>query len=91
MTYRDLKNIIEGLKRVGKEMTGLDVKVGETFDPGPEFAYSAFKYERHPEIAKGDVYKRQGNDMYFFRLYEKRCQKSTRRVCAPVSYTHLSR
>ena len=55
MTYRDLKNIIEGLKRVGKEMTGLDVKVGETFDPGPEFAYSAFKYERHPEIAKGNI------------------------------------
>ena len=55
MTYRDLKNIIEALKRVGKEMTGFDVQVGETFDPGPEFAYSAFKYERHPEIAKGDL------------------------------------
>ena len=41
MTYRDLKNIIDTLKRVGKEMTGLDIMVGETFDPGPEFAYSA--------------------------------------------------
>ena len=55
MTYRDLKNIIDTLKRVGKEMTGFDIKVGETFDPGPEFAYSAFKYERHPEIAKGNI------------------------------------
>ena len=55
MTYRDLKNIIDTLKRVGKEMTGFDIQVGETFDPGPEFAYSAFKYERHPEIAKGDI------------------------------------
>ncbi len=36
MTYRDLKNIIDTLKRVGKEMTGLDIQVGETFDPGPE-------------------------------------------------------
>ena len=55
MTYRDLKNIIDTLKRVGKEMTGMEIQVGETFDPGPEFAYSAFKYERHPEIAKGDI------------------------------------
>lgn len=55
MTYRDLKNIITALKKVGKEMTGFDIKVGETFDPGPEFAYSEFKYERHPEIAKGNI------------------------------------
>ena len=50
-----MKNILDTLKRVGKEMTGFDIKVGETFDPGPEFAYSAFKYERHPEIAKGNI------------------------------------
>ena len=25
--------------------------VGATFDPGPEFAYSDFKYHRHPEVA----------------------------------------
>ena len=55
MTYGDLKNIIFMLKKVGKEMTGFDVQVGETFDPGPEFAYSQFKYERHPEIAKGNI------------------------------------
>lgn len=53
--YRDLKKIVSTLKRVGKEMTGLEIAVGETFDPGPEFAYSAFKYERHPEIAKGSI------------------------------------
>ena len=55
MTYRDLARIIACLKRVGKEMTGFDVQIGETFDPGPEFAYSAFKYERHPEIASGNI------------------------------------
>lgn len=55
MTYGDLKNIIAAMKKVGKEVTGFDIEVGETFDPGPEFAYSSFKYERHKEICKGDV------------------------------------
>ena len=52
MRYTDLKRIIAALKKVGKEMYGLDVKIGETFDPGPEFAYSEFKEIRHPEISK---------------------------------------
>ncbi|MGM9682714.1 MAG: hypothetical protein ACI3XQ_03860 [Eubacteriales bacterium] len=55
MTYGDLKEIVSAVKRVGKEITGLEIEVGETFDPGPEFAYSEFKYERHPEIAPGDT------------------------------------
>ncbi len=55
MTYGDLKNIISVMKRVGKEMTGFDILVGETFDPGPEFAWSDFKYNRHPEICKGNI------------------------------------
>ncbi|MCQ2433418.1 MAG: hypothetical protein MJ175_12525, partial [Clostridia bacterium] len=55
MTYGDLKNIISTLKRVGKELTGLPVDVGETFDPGPEFAYSPFKYERHREVSVAGV------------------------------------
>lgn len=55
MTYGDLKNIIAAMKKVGRELTGFDIEVGETFDPGPEFAYSSFKYERHKEICKGDV------------------------------------
>ncbi len=55
MTYGDLKEIIAVMKRVGKEVTGFDIEVGETFDPGPEFAWSEFKYNRHPEISKGDI------------------------------------
>ncbi len=55
MTYGDLKDIIYAIKEVGKELTGFDIEVGETFDPGPEFAYSSFKYERHPEICKGNI------------------------------------
>lgn len=55
MTYAILKKITEKLKKVGKEITGKEVSVIETFDPGPEFANSDFKYRRHPEICKGDI------------------------------------
>jgi len=49
-TYTWLKDLIADLKRIGREITGKPVAVGEPFDPGPEFSRSAFKYERHPEI-----------------------------------------
>ena len=55
MHYSDLARIISALKRVGKKMTGFDIAVGETFDPGPEFAYSEFKFERHTELNKGSI------------------------------------
>jgi len=47
---RDLARIVRCLKQEGRGVTGLPVRVGATFDPGPEFAQSEFKYERHPEI-----------------------------------------
>jgi len=55
MTYGILKNIISTIKRAGKEILGEEklIRVGETFDIGPEFAKSSFKYERHNEICKG--------------------------------------
>ena len=55
VTYGSLKMIVATLKEVGREMTGKPVVVGATFDPGPEFAPSSFKYLRHPEIAMGDT------------------------------------
>ena len=55
VTYRSLKTIVATLKEVGQAMTGKPVTVGATFDPGPEFAPSSFKYQRHPEIAIGDT------------------------------------
>ena len=55
MRYSDLKRIIAALKRVGRDLLGLEVEVGETFDPGPEFAYSDFKFHRHPELNKGSI------------------------------------
>ena len=55
MTYRILNNIIKTIKRVGTEFTGgKSITVGATFDPGPEFAKSSFKYERHNEICLGN-------------------------------------
>lgn len=51
MTYRILKTIISCLREEGeKAFPSARIRVGETFDIGPEFAISAFKYERHREI-----------------------------------------
>jgi hypothetical protein len=52
-TYSWLRDLVSDLKRIGSETTGLPILVGETFDPGPEFAKSPFKYERHREICTG--------------------------------------
>jgi len=56
-TYAKLKKIIATLKEVGKEVLGEGkvIRVGATFDPGPEFANSSFKYERHREICTSSV------------------------------------
>lgn len=54
-TYGWLKRLVATLKRIGGEMTGKPVRVGATFDPGPEFAVSKFKYERHLEACMGDT------------------------------------
>lgn len=54
ITYGTLKNIISIIKRVGREvLDGKKIRVGETFDPGPEFAKSDFKYKYHNEICVG--------------------------------------
>jgi hypothetical protein len=52
-TFGDLRFIVQCLKDEGRRVTGKPVRVGATFDPGPEFAKSPFKYERHPEICMG--------------------------------------
>jgi hypothetical protein len=55
MTYNILRSIIKTIKRIGMELTGgKQINVGATFDPGPEFAKSSFKYERHNEICLGN-------------------------------------
>jgi len=55
VTYRALARIVATLKRVGQEINGKPLRVGATFDPGPEFARSPFKYEKHPEICLGNT------------------------------------
>lgn len=49
ITYRDLKRIVETFKRLAAEQ-GFAMHIGATFDPGPEFVYSDFKYKLHREI-----------------------------------------
>ncbi|WP_206107930.1 hypothetical protein [Paludisphaera rhizosphaerae] len=49
-TLGDLRSIVAALKDEGRRATGKPVRVGATFDPGPEFARSDFKYKKHPEI-----------------------------------------
>ncbi len=54
MTYAILKKIVSTLREEGRRaFPEAEVLVGETFDIGPEFAVSDFKYHRHPEICTG--------------------------------------
>lgn len=53
MTYGTLKTIIDTLRRVGTHMLGKPIYFIATFDPGPEFAKSEFKYVKHNEICSG--------------------------------------
>ncbi len=54
MTYRILQSIVRIIKEEGKRLfPNSQIRVGETFDVGPEFAVSEFKYKRHPEICSG--------------------------------------
>ena len=54
MTYGILKTIVSMLKQEGqKAFPNATIRVGETFDIGPEFAVSDFKYRRHLEITSG--------------------------------------
>ncbi len=56
MTYDTLKRIITALKTEGKKaFPAAKIMVGETFDLGPEFSRSDFKYNRHREVCSGAV------------------------------------
>ncbi|MGQ9731257.1 MAG: hypothetical protein ACUVX8_08260 [Candidatus Zipacnadales bacterium] len=53
MTYGTLRDIISWFRQVGQDDFGLNITIGATVDPGPEFVESEFKYERHREIFRG--------------------------------------
>ncbi|OCT12075.1 hypothetical protein A8709_29925 [Paenibacillus pectinilyticus] len=55
ITYGDLQFIIASFKKIAAERFGIHMEVGATFDAGPEFAYSDFKYKLHPEINRAEV------------------------------------
>jgi len=55
ITYSTLKRIVAALKEAGSRVLDKPIQVGATFDPGPEFAKSPFKYERHREICMGST------------------------------------
>lgn len=50
LTYGWLRTIVGTFRDIGEEITGKPVTIGATFDPGPEFAESPWKYELHNEI-----------------------------------------
>lgn len=74
MTYKILKKIIKTFKEVIGNITGKHVRVGATFDPGPEFAKSPFKYERHNEICIGESMGRKSMVCSYSLLNEDDCQ-----------------
>jgi hypothetical protein len=53
LSLRTYREVVAAIRRVGMQITGKPVRIGATFDPGPEFAKSRFKYEWHPEICLG--------------------------------------
>lgn len=61
MTYGILRTIVGCIKEEGKKaLPDAEIRVGETFDIGPEFAISDFKYRRHTEICSGSRLDRFG-------------------------------
>ncbi|MCE9612821.1 MAG: hypothetical protein K8T26_01005 [Lentisphaerae bacterium] len=55
LRYRDLRLIIQCLRRAARRILGNPLRVGATIDPGPEFTDSGFKFRTHPEILTPDL------------------------------------
>lgn len=53
-TYGDLRRVLQIMRRVFAAH-GREIRLGATFDPGPEFAKSPFKYQDHQEICMADT------------------------------------
>ena len=59
-TFAWLRDLVSDIKRIGGEVTGMPIYVGETYDIGPEFAKSRFKFDWHREIlGDGPLFKEQ--------------------------------
>ncbi len=52
-SYGEFRELMRTLRKVFRRKYDRKLRIGATFDSGPEFALSSFKYERHPEICRG--------------------------------------
>ncbi len=52
-TYGEFRELMAILRSVFRRRFGRELRIGATFDSGPEFALSSFKYQRHPEVCRG--------------------------------------
>ncbi|MBP5542881.1 MAG: hypothetical protein ILM98_02295 [Kiritimatiellae bacterium] len=53
--YAWLRDAVAAIRAAAREELGREVRVGTTFDNGPEFAISDFKYNRHREVMLGNT------------------------------------
>jgi len=65
VTFAHLKKIIAELRAVARAMYDIDILIGATIDPGPEFVENDWKFVHHPEILTPDGPKRFPNMMHF--------------------------
>ena len=54
-SYAWLKRLIEVIRETGSEITDKPIRIGATYDNGPEFAVSRFKFQKHREIVHSVV------------------------------------
>ncbi len=53
--YSWLRDAVKAVRAAARAELGREVRVGTTFDNGPEFAISDFKYRRHREAMEGGI------------------------------------
>ena len=55
LPYAWLRDAVAAIRDAAREVLGREIRVGTTFDNGPEFAISDFKYRRHREVMLGNT------------------------------------
>ena len=53
--YSWLRDAVAAIRAAAREELGREIRVGTTFDNGPEFAISDFKFRRHREVMLGNT------------------------------------
>lgn len=55
LPYAWLRDAVAAIRAAARDELGREIRVGTTFDNGPEFAISDFKYRRHREVMLGET------------------------------------